>query len=298
MVTTKCGTFSDLPDIQKYTPKDEAEYRAIDRYLRRIEGEGADISWFSYSPEAERSVKVAVRGLPVNTQPDELLAALRELGYDPEFARPIRARKGRPGCLFLVILKKTPNLTPGIYDVSELMHMPGVIVEAWRSKRGPAQCHRCQGFRHSSHNCQKGGPHRAHHHPRTAAAHRAGRSTQRASSAARTHPAGAARRGAHQRPHGGGESRLRRPRKTQTGGTREKIPLAAPSERRHHSTPCRPARAHSAGNGAATAAGVTDRKRAVIRAASLVLQSVLSALEEGADPIPIVMQGLLNLLQK
>ncbi|XP_038221555.1 uncharacterized protein LOC119839365 [Zerene cesonia] len=123
----------------RFSPQDEAEYRAVDRYLRRIEGEGEDISWFSYSPEAERSVKVAVRGLPINTQPEELLAALRERGYEPEFARPIRARKGRPGCLFLAILKKTPNITPGIYSIKELMHMPGVTVEASQAaQRAPA----------------------------------------------------------------------------------------------------------------------------------------------------------------
>ncbi|CAG4957977.1 unnamed protein product [Colias eurytheme] len=56
----------------RFSPQDEAEYRAVDRYLRRIQ-EGVEISWFSYSPEAERSVKVAVRGLPVNTEPEELI---------------------------------------------------------------------------------------------------------------------------------------------------------------------------------------------------------------------------------
>lgn len=33
--------------------------------------------------------------------------------------------------------------------------MPGTKIEAWRSKRGPAQCHRCQAFRHSSHGCHR-----------------------------------------------------------------------------------------------------------------------------------------------
>ncbi|XP_047998805.1 predicted GPI-anchored protein 58 [Leguminivora glycinivorella] len=33
--------------------------------------------------------------------------------------------------------------------------MPGVIIEAWRGRKGPAQCHRCQGFRHSSVNCHR-----------------------------------------------------------------------------------------------------------------------------------------------
>ncbi|CAF4947130.1 unnamed protein product [Pieris macdunnoughi] len=33
--------------------------------------------------------------------------------------------------------------------------MTGVTIEAWRGKQGPAQCHRCQSFRHSSVNCHK-----------------------------------------------------------------------------------------------------------------------------------------------
>ncbi|KAJ2937442.1 hypothetical protein O0L34_g19350 [Tuta absoluta] len=33
--------------------------------------------------------------------------------------------------------------------------MPGIRVENWRGKRGVRQCHRCQGFRHSSHNCDR-----------------------------------------------------------------------------------------------------------------------------------------------
>lgn len=33
--------------------------------------------------------------------------------------------------------------------------MRGIKVEAWRGKKGPSQCHRCQGFRHSSHGCHR-----------------------------------------------------------------------------------------------------------------------------------------------
>ncbi|CAG4957986.1 unnamed protein product [Colias eurytheme] len=36
-----------------------------------------------------------------------------------------------------------------------MLCMPGVKIEAWRAKKGPAQCHRCQKFRHSSHNCHR-----------------------------------------------------------------------------------------------------------------------------------------------
>lgn len=83
------------------------------------------------------------------------MSELRDLGYEPEHAQPIRARKGRPGCIFLVILRRTPDITPAIYGITELLCIPGVTIESWRGKRGPAQCHRCQGFRHSSHQCHR-----------------------------------------------------------------------------------------------------------------------------------------------
>lgn len=138
----------------RFSPKSEDEYRAIQKYLYEIE-KTENISWFSYSLPADRSLKVAIRGLPVSTEPQEIEDALRELGYIPEYIRPIRARKGRPGCIYLAILKNTPDLTPGIYNITELLYMPGIKIEAWRAKKGPAQCHRCQAFRHSSHNCHR-----------------------------------------------------------------------------------------------------------------------------------------------
>ncbi|XP_045456885.1 uncharacterized protein LOC123666911 [Melitaea cinxia] len=138
----------------RFTPKTEAEYRATQRFLSELES-SEKISWFSYSLPADRSVKVAIRGLPVSTAAEEIEEELRSLGYSPEYVRPINARKGRPGCIFLAILKRTPNVTPGIYGITELLCMPGVKIEAWRGKKGPAQCHRCQQFRHSSHGCHR-----------------------------------------------------------------------------------------------------------------------------------------------
>lgn len=52
----------------KFTPQDEDEYRYIQRYLSDLEGR-EKISWFSYSLPAEKSLKVAIRGLPADTNP-------------------------------------------------------------------------------------------------------------------------------------------------------------------------------------------------------------------------------------
>ncbi|CAF4890953.1 unnamed protein product [Pieris macdunnoughi] len=132
----------------------EEEYRVVQRYLGELESSGVYVVYFSYSLPAERQLK-AVRGVPADTEPEAIMTELRDLGFEPEHSQPIRARKGRPGCIFLVILRRTPDLTPAIYNVKELLCIPGVTIESWRGKRGPAQCHRCQGFRHSSHQCHR-----------------------------------------------------------------------------------------------------------------------------------------------
>lgn len=138
----------------RFTPCSVEEYRVVQRYLYDLE-KTERLSWFSYALPSELSRKVAIRGLPATTSPDEIIEALGELGYQAEYVRPIKARMGRPGCIFFVILTNTPNIVPGIYGVTELLYMQGITIEAWRSKRGPAQCHRCQAFRHSSHGCHR-----------------------------------------------------------------------------------------------------------------------------------------------
>ncbi|XP_045532907.1 uncharacterized protein LOC123720371 [Pieris brassicae] len=139
----------------RISPESADEYRVIQRYLSDLEKEDRRVSWFSYSIPAEKDLKVAIRGIPVTTDPEELAQALRALGYEPDYIRPIRARKGRPGCIFLAVLRRTPDITPAIYGITELLYMTGVTIEAWRGKQGPAQCHRCQSFRHSSVNCHR-----------------------------------------------------------------------------------------------------------------------------------------------
>ncbi|XP_052743890.1 uncharacterized protein LOC128199240 [Bicyclus anynana] len=156
----------------KFIPTEENEYRLLQRYLTELE-KTEKISWFSYSLPQDKSLKVAIRGVPVDTPPADIEQELRNLGFEPELVRAIRARKGRPGCIFLAILKRTPDTLPKIYEVDELLCMPGVRIEAWRGKKGPAQCHRCQLFRHSSHMCHRrqacvrcGEEHSAHMCPR------------------------------------------------------------------------------------------------------------------------------------
>ncbi|KOB68159.1 Gag-like protein [Operophtera brumata] len=149
----------------RFSPTTDKEYRVVQDYLTVLE-RSEKVVWFSYSLPEDRSLKVAIRGLPADTLPKDIEEEFRNLGFIPESIRAIQASKGRPGCIFFGMFKHSPNLTPDIYNITELLCMPGVIVEAWEGKKGPSQCHRCQAFRHSSHNCHRplacvrcGGPH-------------------------------------------------------------------------------------------------------------------------------------------
>ncbi|XP_060809962.1 uncharacterized protein LOC132904050 [Amyelois transitella] len=145
-----------------FTPKDGNEYRVVQRYINTL-----DVQWHSYSLPSDRPLKVAIRGLPPDTEEAALKEDLEEKGFTVEAIKAIRGRGDRPGCVFFALLARTQNCQE-VFTIKELLHWPTLKVEAWRGKQGPAQCHRCQLFRHSSVNCHRatvcvrcGGPHKA-----------------------------------------------------------------------------------------------------------------------------------------
>ncbi|CAH2109099.1 unnamed protein product [Euphydryas editha] len=68
----------------RFLPGSVEEFRVVQRYLTKAIEEDSSISWFCYSPEADLPSKVAIRGLPFDTPPEEVLAALQELGFPAE----------------------------------------------------------------------------------------------------------------------------------------------------------------------------------------------------------------------
>ncbi|KAJ2943214.1 hypothetical protein O0L34_g18925 [Tuta absoluta] len=137
-------------------PTDETEFRLVQNYLAGLEKQTpTDISWFCYSPPEARPLKVAIRGIPVDTSLDEIAEDLRHQDVEVRYIRQIKARQGRPGCIYFAEVERSADTRHKIYDIKEILCMPGIRVENWRGKRGVRQCHRCQGFRHSSHNCHR-----------------------------------------------------------------------------------------------------------------------------------------------
>uniref|UniRef100_A0A2A4J897 Uncharacterized protein n=1 Tax=Heliothis virescens TaxID=7102 RepID=A0A2A4J897_HELVI len=90
----------------------EEELRMVQRYLTTL-AEESGLSRFTYSLPAERSLKVAIRGLPADIEPQYIL---QELRYKPDYVRHIKARQGRPGCVFHAVLQRTPD-TRTLHDI-------------------------------------------------------------------------------------------------------------------------------------------------------------------------------------
>ncbi|CAH2094955.1 unnamed protein product, partial [Euphydryas editha] len=159
----------------RFLSKTEEEFRKVQSYLVSAAAKDPAISWYCYSPTNELPTKAALRGLPADTPPEEIVKALQEHGFPAQRARPIPPKKGRPGCLFYIQLAHLPQEELAkLYAIEELLNMPGLILEAWRGRTGPSQCHRCQAFGHSSANC-----HRPQKCVRCAGEHNAGDCTRR-----------------------------------------------------------------------------------------------------------------------
>lgn len=140
----------------RFLPKSAEEFRAIQRYLVQAASTDPTISWFCYSPETEKPTKIAIRGLPLNTPTEEIIAALQTLGFPAESARALPPPPGKHGCTYFVQLSHlSQEELRELYKIVELLHMPDIIVEAWRGGSKPPQCHRCQAFGHSSTNCHR-----------------------------------------------------------------------------------------------------------------------------------------------
>ncbi|GFX03167.1 nucleic-acid-binding protein from transposon X-element [Trichonephila clavipes] len=101
---------------------------------------------------AERPIKVVIKGLPRNTNPEEIKQDLEILGYTPDRVNKLIGRKNkRPLPIFLITLPRNlDNLK--IFDLKTLNYL-SIRVEGYDGK-GVTQCYTCKNFNHSSENCQ------------------------------------------------------------------------------------------------------------------------------------------------
>lgn len=150
----------------KITTRTPHHFRAVQKYL--VE-EG--LPFHTFSLPQERPLTVLIKGLPMTIEAEEIVGALWLQGFKAEAAKPLRRDGGRNTGLWRVTL--TPQGKDGckrmsdVYNVTSILYLRVQVFKMDKSS-GPIQCHRCQGFGHSSPNCSRpqrcvrcGGPHQS-----------------------------------------------------------------------------------------------------------------------------------------
>ncbi|GFU22823.1 nucleic-acid-binding protein from transposon X-element [Trichonephila clavipes] len=131
--------------LKLYTDSAEERRMAV-QHLKML-----DFQFYTIKSKAERPIKVVIKGLPRNTNPEEIKQDLEILGYTPDRVNQLIGRKNkRPLPIFLITLPRNlDNLK--IFDLKTLNYL-SIRVEGYDG-RGVTQCYTCNNFNHSSENC-------------------------------------------------------------------------------------------------------------------------------------------------
>lgn len=128
------------------------EFRELQKYLSDIK-----VSFHTFSLEADREVKVTMRGIRHDTPVDDIKEALESEGFSPNSVTLLRRRDAgsqaerSPTNCFLVKLRRSGSWAK-IWELRSLLGVR-VSVKEFTPQKGIPQCYNCQRFGHSSVNC-------------------------------------------------------------------------------------------------------------------------------------------------
>ncbi|GFW59863.1 nucleic-acid-binding protein from transposon X-element [Trichonephila clavipes] len=131
----------------KVTVGDELEYRNLSHWL-----EQTGVEFKSFMLKQDRPIKVVIRGLPSNTEPEDIKSEIEAEGFKvAKISQMKNYRTKAPMPLFYLQIENGAEALK-IYDFTELF---GTRIEVKPFERGNKvnQCWRCQGWFHSSEVC-------------------------------------------------------------------------------------------------------------------------------------------------
>ncbi|GFU97781.1 nucleic-acid-binding protein from transposon X-element [Trichonephila clavipes] len=131
----------------KVTVGDEVDYRNLSHWL-----EQTGVEFKSFMLKQDRPVKVVIRGLPSNTEPEDIKTEIEAEGFKvAKISQMKNYRTKAPMPLFYLQIENGAD-APKIFDFTELF---GTRIEVKPFDRGNKinQCWRCQGWFHSSEVC-------------------------------------------------------------------------------------------------------------------------------------------------
>ncbi|CAI6358665.1 unnamed protein product [Macrosiphum euphorbiae] len=139
---------TSTPSQIKINCPDEKSFRTVQKFL---DANQETIEYFSFPVHEERSLKIVIKGIPLEVTDTELSDELTMLGYQPQLVRGF-LKNGKRIPIHMVSLKMTEN-AKDIYNIGDILFVR-VKIEPYKNS-GPAQCFNCQQFGHSSLNCNQ-----------------------------------------------------------------------------------------------------------------------------------------------
>ncbi|GFV18582.1 nucleic-acid-binding protein from transposon X-element [Trichonephila clavipes] len=131
--------------IKLYSDTDE-ERRELIHKLDELK-----FQYFAIKPKAERPIKVVIKGLPRDSNPQDIQNDLLEQGYTVDKVSQLIGRiTKQPLPIFLVALPRN-IFNAKIFELKKVSFM-NVTVDGYDGK-GVTQCYSCNRFHHTAENC-------------------------------------------------------------------------------------------------------------------------------------------------
>uniref|UniRef100_A0A1B0EX56 Pre-C2HC domain-containing protein n=1 Tax=Phlebotomus papatasi TaxID=29031 RepID=A0A1B0EX56_PHLPP len=114
-----------------------------------------DVPFFTFQLKSEKPLRVALKGLHPETNPEEVARELVALKFNVTKVTNLKNRHGQKSGIFIVDL--IPNQTNSrgphpIYSLNRLMHVVVSVEEPYKKKQ-PLRCYNCQEYNHTKNRC-------------------------------------------------------------------------------------------------------------------------------------------------
>jgi Arginine methyltransferase-interacting protein, contains RING Zn-finger len=153
--TSGLVTFEYTAGGLKIRPESKSDHHNIVVFLK-----GKGVEYFTFNPNPEQNMRFVLRGLPPNTESDEVVAGLREKGIEVSHARQIKRNAVIDGVrtvtllpLWVITVLKTEENITKLKATTGILNFLVRIQDYKTATNKIIQCFRCQNFGHKAEFC-------------------------------------------------------------------------------------------------------------------------------------------------